>query len=83
MPALPREFYELISEAELPLDDESSEPLEELSAAQLELVASQAVDLLGITRTINVYECNGDYFMVDAARPMYSGDESDCTDGDR
>jgi len=47
MPSLPREFYELIRDADLPLDDESSEPLEELSAAQLQIVAKQAVDLLG------------------------------------
>ncbi len=47
MPSLPREFFELIRDAELPLDDESSEPLEELSAAQLQIVAKQAVDLLG------------------------------------
>jgi len=47
MPSLPREFYELIRDADLPLDDESSEPLEELSAAQLQIVADQAVDLLG------------------------------------
>jgi peptidoglycan hydrolase-like protein with peptidoglycan-binding domain len=47
MPALPREFYELIIDADLPLDDESSEPLEELSAAHAETVAAQAVNLLG------------------------------------
>lgn len=47
MPSLPREFYELIRDADLPLDEESSEPLEELSAAQLMIVAKQAVDLLG------------------------------------
>ncbi|MCA9663562.1 MAG: peptidoglycan-binding protein [Myxococcales bacterium] len=47
MPSLPREFYELITDADLPLDDESSEPLEELSAAQLEIVAAQAANLLG------------------------------------
>ncbi|MEZ4380980.1 MAG: peptidoglycan-binding domain-containing protein [Nannocystaceae bacterium] len=47
MPALPREFSELIHDADLPLDDESSEPLGELSVAQLEVVADQAVNLLG------------------------------------
>jgi len=48
MPSLPREFTELIQDADLPLDDESSEPLEELSAAALQTVAGQAVDLLGV-----------------------------------
>lgn len=47
MPSLPREFYELIQDADLPLDDESSDPLEELSAVELERVARQATDLLG------------------------------------
>ncbi|MCB9702893.1 MAG: peptidoglycan-binding protein [Myxococcales bacterium] len=47
MPTLPREFTELIDDAILPLDDESAEPLDELSAAELALVSDRAVNLLG------------------------------------
>ncbi|MEM9918986.1 MAG: M4 family metallopeptidase [Bacteroidota bacterium] len=44
---------------------------------------ARATDLIGANRTIDVYECQGNYFMIDAARDMYSGDESNCNDGDR
>ncbi|MEL6866566.1 MAG: M4 family metallopeptidase, partial [Bacteroidota bacterium] len=52
-------------------------------AAPMGKETAQAIDLSGISRTIDVYECNGQYFMVDAAKDMYNGDESDCTNGDR
>ncbi|MEZ4450642.1 MAG: hypothetical protein R3B09_14265 [Nannocystaceae bacterium] len=48
MPALAREFSQLILDADLPLDDESPEPLQELSTAELALVAERAVNLLGV-----------------------------------
>ncbi|MEO1518885.1 MAG: M4 family metallopeptidase [Bacteroidota bacterium] len=44
---------------------------------------AQATDLSGARRTIDVYECQGDYYMIDANRNMFSGDEFDCTNGDR
>jgi len=34
-------------------------------------VTANAIDLLGITRTINTYEIGGDYFMYDGARSMF------------
>jgi len=37
---------------------------------------ANAVDLQGITRTINVYEDGGTYFMIDASRPMYNSNAS-------
>lgn len=48
MPALAREFSQLILDADLPLDDESPEPLEAISTADLTIVADRAVDLLGV-----------------------------------
>jgi len=44
--------------------------------------SSTAIDLLGQRRNINVYECGGAYFLADAARTMFYGDESDCTNDD-
>jgi hypothetical protein len=47
MPRLPPQFTELIASLELPLDDDFVEPLAEFSAAELVLIARQAVNLLG------------------------------------
>lgn len=38
---------------------------------------ANAVDLNGITRTINTYESDGAFFMIDASRPMFSNFQSD------
>ena len=43
---------------------------------------ANAVDLLGVNRTINVFECGAEFYMTDVVRPMYSGDMSNCSDGD-
>ena len=37
---------------------------------------AQAVDLLGVTRTINTYEEAGNFFLIDAARPMFNAAQS-------
>lgn len=47
MPRLPQEFTALIRELDLPLDDDVVDPLDELSARELGIVARQAVNLLG------------------------------------
>jgi bacillolysin len=39
-----------------------------------------AVDLLGISRTINVYLSGGTYFMIDASRPMFNASQSNIPD---
>jgi Zn-dependent metalloprotease len=39
-----------------------------------------AVDLLGISRTINVYLSGGTYFMIDASRPMFNASQSSFPD---
>ena len=43
---------------------------------------STARDLLGEVRDINIYECSGAFFLADAARTMFHGNESDCTNDD-
>lgn len=43
---------------------------------------ANATDLSGRTRTIDVYECTGQFYLLDAARPMFSGNENNCNDGD-
>lgn len=51
------------------------------NSTNLELVGpetAQATDLLGVSRTINVYETGGTYFMIDAARnEMFNNAQSD------
>jgi len=37
---------------------------------------ANALDLLGVTRTINTYSINGDFFLIDAARSMFKAGES-------
>jgi len=41
---------------------------------------AQAVDLLGVNRTINVYETGGTYYMIDASREMFNPSFSDFPD---
>lgn len=43
---------------------------------------SRARDLSGTTRDINIYECSNAFFLADAARTMFHGNESDCTNDD-
>ncbi len=44
---------------------------------------ANATDLNGITRTINTYESSGNYFMVDASRPMFSSFQSNVIEEPR
>lgn len=37
---------------------------------------ARAVDLRGVTRTINTYEAGGDYFLIDATKPMFNSNRS-------
>ncbi len=41
---------------------------------------ANAQDLLGITRTINTYETNGDFFMMDGSRSMFRKSQSNLPD---
>lgn len=41
---------------------------------------AQAVDLNGITQTINTYLTNGKYYMIDASRPMFNPGQSSFPD---
>ena len=43
-------------------------------------VVSNATDLFGTTRTINTYEINGTYYMIDAAKNMFDGVNSNLPD---
>lgn len=43
---------------------------------------SVARDLSGEARDINIYECSNAFFLADAARTMFHGNESDCTNDD-
>jgi Zn-dependent metalloprotease len=41
---------------------------------------AQAQDLNGVTQTIHTYQTNGQYYMIDASRPMYNGGQSQLPD---
>ncbi|NOX86187.1 MAG: T9SS type A sorting domain-containing protein [Chlorobi bacterium] len=41
---------------------------------------AQAVDLNGVTQTINTYLKSGTYYMLDASRPMFNAGQSDIPD---
>lgn len=41
---------------------------------------AQAVDLNGVTQTIHTYMTNGQYFLIDASRPMFKPGESQIPD---
>jgi len=43
-------------------------------------VTAQAIDLLGITRTIGTYEVGNDFLMLDASRPMFNAQQSTIPD---
>ncbi len=58
-----------------------NEEKNEVQAAQAKTtlagpVTANATDLFGISRTINVYEEQGTYFMIDASRPMFNFNQS-------
>jgi len=44
--------------------------------------SSTARDLSGEIRNINIYECGNAFFLADAGRTMFHGNESDCTNDD-
>ena len=43
-------------------------------------VTANAVDVLGVPRTINTYEIQGQYLLMDASRPMYDATRSEIPD---
>jgi bacillolysin len=54
--------------------DEANAPYEEMPPNGP--VTAQAVDLFGVTRTINTYEQNNVYFLIDASRNMHNAAQS-------
>lgn len=59
--------------------DHSHEPVSSVADGK---TSSIARDLAGEVRDINIYECSGAFFLADAARTMFHGNESDCTNDD-
>lgn len=43
-------------------------------------VTAQAVDLLGVTRTLGTYEIGNEYLMLDVSRPMFNAQQSTIPD---
>ena len=60
-------------------DHEDHEPANNIVNGK---TSSTARDLSGAIRDINIYECGGAFFLADAARTMFHGNESDCTNDD-
>ena len=60
------------------IDAQTGDILEKYNATNFEgPVTAQAKDLNGQTRTINVYEKDGTYFMIDASRPIWQANQPD------
>ncbi|RMD92904.1 MAG: hypothetical protein D6814_16275, partial [Calditrichaeota bacterium] len=60
------------------VDAQTGEILEKYNATQTEgPTTANAVDLNGVTRTLNVYEKDGVFYMLDASRPIWQAQQPD------
>ncbi len=60
------------------IDAETGEIVEKYNATAFEgPVTATAQDLSGTTRTINVYDKDGTYYMIDASRPIWQANQPD------